>query len=67
MAANDFPPLLVRDPLGAGSEDEGLLQFLEGLSNLVPHRGVGGVELFAVLQELLLTMVPVGGVVLMQV
>lgn len=67
MPTNDLFTLLVRDAVGAGCCDEGTFDQLEALAYFVAHRGMGHVELLAVLKELLLTVVPVCGVILMEI
>ncbi|PPF20877.1 hypothetical protein C5B95_07395 [Rathayibacter sp. AY1A7] len=67
MPTNDFLALLVCDAVGSGGSDEGTLDQLEALAHFVTHRGMLHVELLAVLEELLLAVVTIRGVVLMDV
>ena len=67
MPANNLFTLLVRDAVGTGGCDEGTLDQLEALAYFVAHRGMGCVELLTVLEELLLALVMVCGVVLIEV
>ncbi|AZZ55895.1 hypothetical protein [Rathayibacter iranicus] len=64
MPTNDLFTLLVRDAVGAGGRDEGTFDQLEALAYFVAHREMGCIELLAVLEELLLAVVSVRGVVL---
>ena len=67
MPADDLLALLIRDAVGTRGRDEGTLDQLEALAYFIAHRGVGCIELLAVLEELLLTVVSVCGVVLMEI